>query len=288
MEVVFVILHYIAELDTCDCVSSIINNIDTDSYHIIIVDNASHNKSGKALKDTYCQNNKITVLLNEDNLGFSRGLNVGIKYAREYYFPKYIVACNNDIQLLSENLVRVLDRKYDENNFAVAGPMMITKDGQCSVNPIRNNICSKQEAINLIRKHNILIMLCHFRLYKIYEIRMKWRRLNRKNINPELYLNDQRDYQLHGAFLVFSKLYFEKFDGLDEGTFLYGEENLLYLHLIKNSLHTLYTPEIRIFHKEDSSTDLICVSSVKKILFTNSIENESMKYYIKVFENYEK
>ena len=54
-----------------DCVASIDNNIDTEKYHIVIVDNASPNGSGKELEEYYEHSEKVTVLLSEENLGFA-------------------------------------------------------------------------------------------------------------------------------------------------------------------------------------------------------------------------
>ena len=63
---------------------------------------------------------------------------------------------------------------------------------------------------------------------------------NKSNVNVSI--EEQINYKLHGAFWIFSPNYFEKFECLDESTFLYGEEDILFLHLRKNNLLTLYIP----------------------------------------------
>ena len=50
MKIVFVILHYLAIDETYKSVDSIEKKIDTDMYKIVIVDNASPDKSGALLK----------------------------------------------------------------------------------------------------------------------------------------------------------------------------------------------------------------------------------------------
>lgn len=60
--------------ETINCVSSIRKNIDTSNYHIIVVDNASPNKTGFQLKK-YGDDSTVTVLLSEKNLGFANGNN---------------------------------------------------------------------------------------------------------------------------------------------------------------------------------------------------------------------
>lgn len=67
--------------------------------------------------------------------------------------------------------------------------------------------------------------------------------------------------------MVFSSKYIEKFDGIDDRTFLYCEEELLYIRIMKNNLVSVYNPEIIIFHNEDSATNSICKNRRKKELF---------------------
>ena len=80
--VYFVILHYQTVSETTQCVSSIINNIEYDNKHIIIVDNSSPNKSGTYLKEYYKYDKNIEVIINKENLGFAKGNNIGYAYAR--------------------------------------------------------------------------------------------------------------------------------------------------------------------------------------------------------------
>ena len=62
--------------------------------------------------------------------------------------------------------------------------------------------------------------------------------------------HDLLNVRLHGAFLVFSKSYIRNFDGLDDSTFMYGEEMFLQMHVLKAGRQLLYTPEYIVYHKE--------------------------------------
>ncbi len=92
----FVILHYQTLNDTIECVDSILTNISSPNFHIIVVDNGSPNKSGRELAGIYKENPKIKVILNEKNLGFTDGNNIGFKYAKQVYDADYIAMINND------------------------------------------------------------------------------------------------------------------------------------------------------------------------------------------------
>lgn len=282
MDIVFVILHYKTYKDTVECVGSIQKKVDTDKYHIVIIDNASSNGSLEELQTYYRDEKKITIISNHQNMGFARGLNIGIRYARKKYEPQYIAAINNDILLLNDDIVFKLNEKMQKYQFTVCGPMIITRDGKCSTNPMGDTITSKEEVDRRINHYKNIIKVCKFGAYSIYKSLKK-----RHHCNPSMdYLEDKVDYKLHGSFLVFSELFFQDFNGLDESTFLYAEEDILYLHLIKNGHRTLYTPDIRVYHKEDSATNEAIPDDVKKMRFVSDNCIRSLQVYLRLLDEY--
>jgi len=62
-------------------------------YEIVVVDNGSIDGSGQRLKTEFPG---CTYIFNEGNAGFSKGCNIGIRYALEAGFP-YILLLNNDV-----------------------------------------------------------------------------------------------------------------------------------------------------------------------------------------------
>lgn len=64
--------------------------------------------------------------------------------------------------------------------------------------------------------------------------------------------------------MLFSRKYIEKFNGLDDRTFLYREEAILMKHLTENGLNSVYLPDIHVFHREDVSTDDMIKENRKK------------------------
>jgi len=61
-------------------------------------------------------------------------------------------------------------------------------------------------------------------------------------------------YAPHGAFIIFSKSYFSKGGIIDDGYFLYGEENSTAAQAAKLNMKIGYVPEIKLIHKESMST----------------------------------
>ena len=74
---------------------------------------------------------------------------------------------------------------------------------------------------------------------------------------------------LHGSCLIFSKDYISKFNGIDDRTFLYCEEELLYIRLLKNKMNSIYNPNIKVLHNEDGSTNYILKNKRKKNIFVD-------------------
>lgn len=262
-ETIFVILHYITLDDTVECVESIRSKCKKEKYKIIVVDNASPNGSGLELKKRYGKAKDVDLVLLEENLGFAKGNNSGITFAKEKYTPDFIVVMNNDVVLLQEDTISIIREEYLKSNFSVLGPMIYTADGRCDDNPGRNSLMSVEEIDNVISENKKSIFLCKWHLWKAYRlleiIKKKIIHTKAENIGVDgcthkKYLSRSENIQLHGCFLCFSKNYFEHYDGFFPNTFLYMEEDILFYLTQKENLTTVYTPELKIYHKEDSAS----------------------------------
>ncbi len=261
----FVILHYIAIEDTIKCVDSILANCISD-FQIVIVDNASPNNSGVVLERKYKDNTNIHVILNSKNIGFSRGNNVGFHYAKTILNPDFIILCNNDTLLLESTFCKKVIEEYNTSQFSVLGPKIYLKNNE--VNNLKINLPSITNEKKLIIKLKIKYLFYCGHLQFIYQmvkgkiIGKSMDSANNSNVNCR-----HENIVLHGCFWIFSKEYFNKFDGLDDSTFLYCEEELLYIRLEKNRLLSVYNPEIKILHNEDAATNAMAKTNRKKQLF---------------------
>ena len=113
----FVILHYRAAEMTRTCVERIraLNG----SNYIVIVDNASPNGTGELLAEEYAGEDNITVLLNQENAGFARGNNLGIRWVCENLKADFVVVLNNDVEILQKDFAVRIGEIYRENPFDV-------------------------------------------------------------------------------------------------------------------------------------------------------------------------
>ncbi len=99
---------------TIDCIKSIKKYTKKGSYEIIIIDNMSNDGTREWLKD---QKN-LKVILNDQNLGFPKGCNQGIKEAN----PNYdILLLNNDTIVTSNWLDNLKECLYSDEKIGAVG-----------------------------------------------------------------------------------------------------------------------------------------------------------------------
>ncbi len=285
LDAAFVILHYMAMDDTVECIESIIAHNDISRIHIIVVDNSSPDGSGALLEEKYRGSSTVTVIESKENLGFARGNNLGFKYAKENFDCRYIILSNNDIVLFEDNMLQKIDREYEKSGFAVLGPMILTKDGKYTSNPQRMKALTKEQAEAMkkdfegfLLSQKMYVRPCYIMYRKVF---LKKKKRTRICDHYKRY----EDVTLHGCFMVFSEKYIDEFDGLDDRTFMYGEEDILHRRLIKNGMKSVYLPDIAVYHKEDVSTDSASGSARKKREFYYKNLIASLEVLIGEFEN---
>ena len=65
------------------CIQSILKSSIRDSLEIIVVDNASTDGSLEALQKVWGDQEKVHIIALDDNYGFARANNIGIRWAME-------------------------------------------------------------------------------------------------------------------------------------------------------------------------------------------------------------
>ena len=276
-KIVFLILHYITLEDTKKCVSSILERYpDNRNIEIVIVDNNSNNNSGEDLVKIYKENNRIHIILLDKNLGFANGNNVGFKYAKDKLNADFIIMINNDTYLIQNDFCEIIEEEYKKSNFAVLGPRILMNN-----NKISDYSDKPESIIELKRKIKHLKLrkiLNELHLHYFYDLLVFIKKIlsiifGRKKIQIVDTSIRKENVVLQGCALIFSKEYIKLFDGIDNRTFLFEEEQLLYWRIKNNNLLSVYNPLLMIFHNENSSTN----ASTNKNMYKKRklvIENE--------------
>lgn len=285
MRLAFLILNFGTYEETTDCVSSIVEHVDTNDYKIVIVDNGSKDDSLNQLQSKYLSDARVDVISTGENLGFARGNNVGIKYINKNYSPDFVVVLNSDIELFQDELYARLLAEYEHSHFGVWGPMMIIGTARCDDSPwAPMTLAQAQEQLALYEKnYKQLKHLPYFSYRVVKKISSAFARRQKEQRKHEDFWRYQTDVELQGAFLVFSKEVFRHIEGFDPRTFLYFEEQLLYLAVKRAGLKMVYDPRYAVYHKDGVSTKKI-KRSKNKLLFLQLCNIESLKVLVSEIE----
>lgn len=285
MKIVYVILHYLTENDTQECLESILNTNFSNNYSIVIVDNFSNNGSIENIEKKYNYLDNLFIIKNKKNYGFAKGNNIGYKFAKEHFKPDFIAILNNDILIKDKNFFDNLVDAYQNSNFYIAGPDIVSLIDGKHQSPMEGKEDSIIEINKEIIRYYLLLLCSYLNLYNFIQKMLKRKSKNeKKNVNSKLMR--QENIQLHGAFLIFSPLYIQNEDNaFYPGTFLYMEEAILFQYCKNKKYKTLFDPNLQVFHKEDSSTNALFNATKQKreFVFKNMIK--SLKIYKKVIIN---
>ena len=293
----FVILNYNLVETTVDCIASIQKHVKKHEYIIIVVDNNSPNGAGKELAGRYQGHPDVFVLINDDNLGFAKGNNIGITFAVEHG-ADFVICLNNDTLLLQDDFCDIVVKEYDTKPIAVIGPKIILKDGrECHIDGQLLQIPQYKEMLENIDKNepgydlknrNVVLGFIKNNLKKSSIVRHVYERYLAKALGKHSkYFNRMYDVILHGCCLIFTPEFFTKLKGFNPNTFMYREEELLYAQIKLHNMHTLYCPELKIVHLEDVSTDTVVKSIEEKRIFMDKYQRQSLHVLIKYLELYQ-
>lgn len=96
------------------------------------------------------------------------------------------------------------------------------------------------------------------------------------------------DVVLQGCCWIFTPIYVQQFDGIDDRTFMYREEELLYMRLKKHNMQSLYSENLEIKHLGGATTSTVYNVPRKRKLFRYKNEIRSLKMLIDEMRGSEK
>lgn len=239
VKVAVVILNYQNSSDSLACVKSICKQDYPELAGILVVDNGSSKDNFAALNEGRKKCGGAFKLIRlRKNLGFARGNNVGISYARREWNTDHILIVNNDTLFTDpEFFSKLLAHRKD--HVAMIGPAIRLQNGF-----IQKEYLVPTEVLPLFyRWLFFMAQKMHGESLSAW-LREKWHR------------KESLHKALHGCAILFTPLFFEFYTGMYSKTFLYAEEEILLFQLKKAGLSQCYVPETEIFHLEDQSTIL--------------------------------
>jgi GT2 family glycosyltransferase len=115
--VAVILLNYFGCDDTVACVGSLSSD---PMFHVFIVDNSADRDERDRLKTRLGHLSRICIIAAENNLGFAKGVNIGLKKAHGLGFTRFLVL-NNDT-VLSPEAGSVLEAAYAQFPSSLIGP----------------------------------------------------------------------------------------------------------------------------------------------------------------------
>lgn len=290
--VAFVILHYMSDNLTRDCIDSVLrlnNGKKGAAVRCVVVDNASGNGSLERLLEHYGDDNQaVHFIANPGNLGFSRANNIGYRYARDSWDPDFIIVANNDIQVTQADFLDALGEIYREKRPYLIGPDIYCERLGFHQSPM-NRFPSMEMARDMLDHYmkpdtngSPRDVLKHLG-YGTPGVRsLLAKRSLRKNLELQRAFEGWKDEHsdrmtLQGACLIFTRDFIDTGeDPFSPETFLYEEENILAWRFAKNGWPVLYTPRLQIVHYNDGATDIVLKDRKAKEAFLRENEIASL------------
>jgi GT2 family glycosyltransferase len=205
------------------CIDSIYQHSEEVNFEIFAVDNNSKDGSAFAVEKTFPE---VNVIKNEENLGFSAANNQAIRLSR----GRSIVLLNSDTLLIENCFKNILEFLDANPNASILGPQILNeKNEPCSLRLWQDD---PMEALQ--------------RILGIYSLEKE-----KQNMGP---LVAKQVDVIAGACFIARRQVFETIGLLDEGYFLYNEENDFCRRARRARFVIYFYPEARIKHLEGKST----------------------------------
>lgn len=256
-------------------IASIMDGPDAGHFAIVVVDNASREDDRSELALIAKAYPAVEFIFSEDNLGYFRGLNLGIAHLRARPDkPETIVIGNNDLEFpVDFHAALVAARESSLAAHPVIAPDIVTPEGRHQNPHVIHGVSRLRMAVWTVYYSHYAIARAVHRLAFI--------------LRP---LSERRDYLEHrkpgvisqgyGACYVLTPRFFEHYEELWAPTFLMGEEFFLAKQVAAGGMSTFYDPSIRVVHRDHSSVGLLPDRKVWEICRT------SHKIYMEYYQRY--
>lgn len=263
-----IIINYKSEQLTVDYITKELSKL-TDSYNVIVVNNAATTESDKFLLDALQAKlisaasfekaaNGRYVVSSAENLGFAKGNNLGAEIAIRHLNAQYLLFSNNDILINETDIIGKMVEKFEENNrIGILGPKVTGLKGESQ---------SPEPYVSFMDKFCWMYVSTPFLSKQAKRRRFK---LDYKEKAKEGF-----HYKILGAFFMVKSSDYTNCGMMDPYTFLYSEETILTERMKRIRKEPYYLPTVSVVHAHGLTTkNTIGKKGINKFLL------ESEKYY---------
>jgi hypothetical protein len=220
-----IIVSYNDEIFLYDCLDSLRETVDGVDFDVIIIKNDSEPVD---LKKTGDLREKVTVIQSGSNIGFARGVNMGLKNTES----RYVMLLNTDTKLCPESVTRMYDFMEKNKDAGLCGPRLLNADGSlqlsCKATLRPPGAMLKNAALNLVWPDNGIT--------------------DRHLISKKAHMSTHDVDCLKGACLFIRRRVLEQVGNMDERFFMFGEEFDLCLRVRKAGWRIVYLSRAGVIH----------------------------------------
>jgi len=250
MKIAYVCTNYNNSVFTLAAVETLMRNVDHDVV-VIVVDNASSKVEVAKLQLLSQKYQSVYLIKNQTNVGYFRGLNIGLKELRERRPDiEWVVAGNNDLEFPTNFCDLVEENDQSLRVHSVISPDVVTLDGEHQNPHVISNISAIREIFYDLYYSNYY--LGRF----IYWLAKKFPKLSERS-DEEQWRIARPIYQGHGSCYVLGPRFFQQFTELWAPTFMMSEEFFLSKQLMDVGEQVYYEPNIKIIHHWHGSLESI-------------------------------
>lgn len=185
---------------------------------VIIVDNGSQDGSAEYIKENHPE---FTLIENQENLGFSKAVNQGIKASK----TDYVFLLNNDVELEENclsNLMKCIQK--DDSIFAVATKMVQYHD--------RSKLDDAGDEYTILG----------------------WTKKTGEDKSSDLYTSRREVFSACAGAALYRKNIFDKIGYFDENFFAYMEDVDISFRARIHGFKCFYCPDAIVFHRTSATT----------------------------------
>jgi GT2 family glycosyltransferase len=242
MKIGYVCTNYKNTADTREAVASLLRTGE-ERYRIVVVDNASDIENVQALKSLASEFPNVELVLSKENVGYFRGLNLGIRRLRRTQPDiDLMVVGNNDLMFPEDFAGSIRKNTAIFEKYAVVSPDIVTLDGAHQNPHVVHSISKFRE---------FMFNLYYANYYAALAIRRVAKLTSRFTDRQDETQHDvaQEIYQGYGACYVLGPVFFRHFEELWAPTFLMHEEFFLSKQLGEKGQSVYYEPSIKVLHR---------------------------------------
>lgn len=224
--------------------------------HVIVVENGSGDGSAERLRRVVTEFRNVELMESATNRGYFGAAKWALDlYLAESSMPPWIIICNNDIIFDDPKLfINLLQRNPAEQH--VIAPAIIAYPPGADCNPFMKSRPTWFR-LQCCRFWNLHYFLMWFKQWLSPYVRAVRRRLSPRL--PQAIAGSRvRVYAPHGAFLIFSKAYFDSGGYIDDGFFLYAEEFSVAEICRRLNLDVIHDRGLRVRHDAHHVTGRLC------------------------------